>query len=349
MGSGMGTRGSFRRQVAWAPTEGSGPGELVSLPGLVGESRAMAAVRAFVARAARVDAPVLLTGETGTGKGLVARAIHRASRRAPRPFVAVNCAGVPDGLFETEFFGHRRGAFTGALETHRGLFEQAHTGVLFLDEVGELAAPLQAKLLTALEEREVRRVGEEQPLRVDVRVIAATGLDLEGAMAEGRFRRDLYHRVAVLRCALPPLRERREDIPVLTAHFLDAFARRQGAPLLRLTEAARRLLIAHPWPGNVRELAHALEAAALLSDDGVIDVEHLEASIAPLPPAPSFSSRTRYSFFGSRGQERERILEALRRCRGNKSRAARELGMARNTLRAKIAEYGLDRDGSESA
>lgn len=323
--------------------------DLDPFPGLIGESRAMAGVRAFAARAARVDAPVLLTGETGTGKGLVARAIHRASRRAARPFVAVNCAGVPDGLFETEFFGHRKGAFTGALETHRGLFEQAHTGVLFLDEVGELAPALQAKLLTALEEREVRRVGEEQPLRVDVRVIAATGLDLERAMAEGRFRRDLYHRVAVLRCTLPPLRDRREDIPILTAHFLEAFARRQGCALPRLTDAARRLLLTHPWPGNVRELAHALEAAALLSDHGVIDAEHLEASLAPVPPAPSSTGRARYSFFGSRGQERERILEALLRCRGNKSRAARELGMARNTLRAKIAEYGLDGGGSEPA
>ncbi|MBI4521918.1 MAG: sigma-54-dependent Fis family transcriptional regulator [Gemmatimonadetes bacterium] len=302
----------------------------------------MAAVRQLAARAAEVDAPVLITGETGTGKGLLARAIHRASRRGTRPLVSVNCAGVPESLFESEFFGHRRGAFTGALDTHRGLFEQAHTGGLFLDELGELALPLQAKLLVVLEDREVRRVGDERVHRVDVRIIAATGRDLELATSERSFRRDLYHRIAVLRCTLPPLRERTEDIPLLIDHFLCQLEGTRGVVAPKLTAAARELLREYHWPGNVRELAHALESASLLADERVIDREYLEAVLTSRRLAATSPERPRYSFFGSRAEERSRILSTLERWRGNKSRAAAELGMARNTLRAKIAEYGLD-------
>lgn len=316
----------------------------------LGNSDAVHHVRAFGARAASVDAPVLLTGESGTGKGLLARAIHEASRRARGPLVAVNCAGIPDTLFESVFFGHVRGAFTGAQQSHRGLFEQAHGGTLFLDEIGELPTALQAKLLTALEDGEVRRLGSERTVRVDARVIAATSVDLERAVREGSFRRDLYHRLLVLSLRLPALRERLEDLDLLAHHFLDRYTKRYGRPNRGFTPAALDRLHAYAWPGNVRELAHAIEAAVLACDAGPIRVRHLPTSIispepvafAAEPLAITREERGRYSFYGSPAEERRRIEEALRRFRGNKTRAAEALGMARNTLRLKIRALGLN-------
>lgn len=342
-----------------------------ALDRILGPSDAAAALREFGRRAASVDAPVLLTGETGTGKGLLARAIHETSRRARAPFVAINCAGIPDSLFESEFFGHTRGAFTGAQQSHRGLFEQAAAGTLFLDEVAELPLPLQAKLLTALEDGEIRRLGGERTVRVDVRIIAAAGVDLERAVAERRFRRDLYHRLLVLSCRLPALRDRHGDIAFLARHFLDLFARRYQAPARAFSPAALARLHAHPWPGNIRELAHAVEAAVLACDAAAIGVAHLPPAItstpaplahvptahepaaayAHLPPTPDGNGERhptrafahgRYSFYGSEDDERRRIEEALRFYRGNKTRAAAALGMARNTLRLKLRHFGLD-------
>lgn len=325
---------------------------------ILGASEAADAIRAFGRRAAQVDAPVLLTGESGTGKGLLARAIHAASRRASRPFVAVNCAGVPETLFESEFFGHTRGAFTGAHDGRRGLFELAHGGTLFLDEVADLPVALQAKLLTALEDGEIRRLGSERVVRVDVRLIAATGADLERSVVERRFRRDLFHRLLVLSYRLPSLREREGDLDFFLAYFLERYTRRYERQVRGFDAPALARLRAHSWPGNIRELAHAVEAAVLACDDARIGVRHLPESVrAPVRPPddPALPRPTgRYAFYGSRAEERRRIEEALRRCRGNRTRAARALGMARNTLRHKIRVLGIgeigggEEDGAES-
>ncbi len=325
---------------------------------ILGTSDAAASIRTFAMRAAAVDATVLLTGESGTGKGIVARAIHAASARGSRAFVAVNCASVPDALFESEFFGHARGAFTGAQQAHRGLLEQADGGTLFLDEIGELSPALQAKLLTAIEEREFRRVGGERVLRVDLRVIAATSLDLERAVAAGTFRRDLYHRLMVLSCRLPPLRERHGDIDLFVERFLSRFAERYRRPLRGIDEAALARLRSHDWPGNIRQLAHALEAAVLAGEGPRIAVRHLPAVLLErfrpaahagfetgATDAPA-TARLRYARYGTPEEERRRIEEALRRWRGNKTRAAAELGMARNTLREKLKR--LDVAGSRT-
>lgn len=312
---------------------------------ILGQSDAAEEIREFGRRAAGVDAPVLLTGESGTGKGLLARAIHRASARSRRPLVAVNCAGIPETLFEAEFFGHTRGAFTGAHEARRGLFEQANAGTLFLDEIGELPLALQAKLLTAIEDGEIRRIGGEHVTRVDVRIIAATGADLEEEVRQRRFRRDLLHRLLVLSYRLPPLREREGDIEFLALHFLRIYAERYRRPIRGLHPSAVDRLHRHTWPGNVRELAHAIEAAVLAADDDRLLPRHLPPSVttpggAPEPDPPIRA--VRYTFHGPADAERARIEEALRRHHGNKTRAARALGMARNTLRAKLRTHGIE-------
>jgi len=318
--------------------------ELSVFDTILGESEAATAMREFGRRAASVDATVLLTGESGTGKGLLARAIHAASLRSRATLVAVNCASVPETLFESEFFGHVRGAFTGAQQTHRGLLEQADRGTLFLDEIGELALPLQAKLLTVIEDGEVRRLGAERALRVNVRLMAATGVDLGRAVAEGRFRRDLYHRLLVLSYHLPPLRERNGDIELFAHHFLDYFIRRYTRPVRGFDAAALNRLREHAWPGNIRQLANTIESAVLACDGPRIGIRHLAlAALTELsiPDAAELASadrgrRMRYSHYGSSADERKRIQEALLRCHGNKTRAAADLGMARNTLRSKL-------------
>jgi DNA-binding NtrC family response regulator len=342
--------------------------EGVSIGSLLGSSQAMVRVRAFGRRAAQVNVPVLILGETGTGKSLLGKAIHQESSRAPGPYLAINCAGIPDSLFESEFFGHQRGAFTGAREGRRGILEQAQGGSLFLDEVGELSVPQQAKLLTALEEGEIRRLGGEGTVRVDVRVLAATSRDLAQEMREGGFRRELFHRLAVLTCHIRPLRARREDVPLLARRFFRKHQERHGRPPTPLSPETLRYLEAQSWPGNVRELSHLLEAALILSEDGALEVEALRAAGAMAEGGGETqgsrlgrgdgSSKTgstvveisekeeapgirRYAFFGSEDEEREVIRSALTRVRGNKSRAARELGMARNTLRQKLRKYGF--------
>lgn len=257
---------------------------------LLGPSAAMATLRAFVQRAGEVDVPVLLLGETGTGKSLAARAIHDQGRRRQGPFLVVNCAGIPEGLFESELFGHERGAFTGAHEAREGLFEAATGGTLFLDEVGELPASQQGKLLTTLEDRQIRRVGSRSPRTVDVRIVSGTGRDLRAAVEEGGFRRDLYHRLAVLRHRIPPLRERPEDALYLAVRMVRRLARRYGREAATLSTEARELIRTHPWPGNVRQLAHALEAAVILGEAGAITDEELrgvvEAGGSASRPAP---------------------------------------------------------------
>lgn len=311
-----------------------------ALTGIIGSSRAAAATRQFARRAAEVDVPVLITGETGTGKGVLASAIHHGSRRRQRPLVQVNCAGVPDTLFESEFFGHARGAFTGAHQSRRGLFEQASGGTLFLDEVGELGQGLQAKLLTSIEDGHVRRLGAEGTVTVDARIIAATGVDLEDAVAEKRFRLDLYHRLLVLSFHLPPLRERGADVLLLARHFICCHAARHARPVGDLDDAAIRVVEAHPWPGNIRQLSHAMEAAVLHSQGGAITPRDLPERImnaAVVPGRPA----ARYSFFGTPEEERDRLEAELRAQHGNLTRTARALGMSRNTLRSRMEALGL--------
>lgn len=304
----------------------------------IGAGAAGRAIRAFGRRAASVDAAVLLGGENGTGKSILARAIHEAGRRAGRAWVSVNCAGVPDSLFESEFFGHVRGAFTGALQTHRGLIEQADQGTLFLDEIAELPLPIQAKLLTVLEDREVRRVGAEKAQRVDFRLISASSAELDLLVGNKEFRRDLYHRVRVLHFVLPPLRQRREDLPALVSHFLESLAARYGRVVPPLPETTMEFLLSHSWPGNLRELAHALEAALVEAEGQPLQPRHFKL-VAPLNTAQAVLVRAvRYSFLGSPEEERSRISEALRICRGNKTLAARQLGMSRNTLLNKLRQ-----------
>lgn len=311
----------------------------------------MVRVRSRLLRAAASQVPVLLTGETGTGKTLAARILHRGSPRRTRPFVAVNCAGIPGPLFESELFGHERGAFTGAIQRRAGLFEAAHRGTLFLDELGELAPEQQAKLLTVLDDGEVRRVGGERPREVDVRLVSATAGDLPGRIKGGTFRSDLYHRVAVVRIRIPSLRERLEDVPPLAEHFLERLGERHGVPGVRITPDGLRFLEGRPWPGNLRELFHVLEAALVLSGGGVLDVGSLrDAALEPdgpptcddRSPDPDDGASSRYSFFGSDAAERRRIRRALEECRGNKTRAARLLGMSRTTLRSRLRRYDLE-------
>jgi two-component system, NtrC family, response regulator AtoC len=319
----------------------------------LGRSKAVLQLLELIERAAQVDVPVLLTGETGTGKSHLARLLHSRSPRGEGPLVSVNCAGFPDGLFESELFGHCRGAFTGAVESREGLFEQAGGGVLFLDEVGELPLSQQAKLLTVLEEKRVRPVGGTRTRPVDARIVSATSRDIKAEVAAGAFRADLYHRIALIRCEIPPLRARPDDLALLTSWLLAELARKYRKPSLALTADALALVVEHSWPGNVRELAHVLEASAILSKTREIGAEQLGPMLAGAtttarsptaePSADDPSQRSpRYSFFGSENQEREAILSALIRCRGNRTRAARELGMARNTLGEKVRKYQLE-------
>ncbi|MBT8336887.1 MAG: sigma 54-interacting transcriptional regulator [Gemmatimonadetes bacterium] len=243
---------------------------MTSLPPLLGASTALARVRTFLARAAAVDASVLILGETGTGKSLLARHLHAGSRRADRPLTVVNCAAIPEALFESELFGHVRGAFTGAHADRVGLIQAATGGTLFLDEVADLPPPQQAKLLTAVEERRIRPVGSSKEVDVDFRLLSATCHPLGEDRAQGRFREDLYHRIALLSVTLPPLRERVEDILPLARRFLDAAVRRHGLRERLLSPELRPLLEGHRWPGNLRELAHTVEAAAVLSEEPVL-------------------------------------------------------------------------------
>ena len=287
----------------------------------------------LIDRVARRDVAVLITGESGTGKELVARRLHRASPRAARQFVAVNCAAFPDSLAESELFGHERGAFTGAERQRSGRFEEASGGTLFLDEVGELSPQLQAKLLRVLEERLVRRLGGSADLPVDLRLVTATNRDVEAEVERGGFRRDLYFRLAVVRVDLPPLRERVADIPVLARHLLRTLSARHGGRELEIAPDAIAALSRYTWPGNVRELRNVIERAVVVRGSGRIVPEDLALpSGAPRADALSLDRQAR---------EREAVLEALRRTGGNREEAARVLGVSVRTLYYRLHNLGI--------
>jgi transcriptional regulator with PAS, ATPase and Fis domain len=300
---------------------------------IVGQSKTWTPVMHDAARVADTDTTVLLIGESGTGKEVVARFIHASSSRRQGPFIAVNCAALPEQLLESELFGYERGAFTGAAHPKPGQIELAAGGVLFLDEVSEMSMSAQAKFLRVLQEREFRRLGGTKLLHADIRVIAATNSDLIKAIQTGRFRRDLYYRLRVFDLRLPPLRERRDDIPALCEALLDDIAERLRQPRLRLTAAARAAVMSHAWPGNVRELRNVLERATIVSDDDVIDVSHLSFDPDSMETSPSTDLGV---------VERELIEKVLRECGGNKSQAARRLGLSRMQLYVRLRRFEIE-------
>ena len=307
---------------------------------LVGRSPAMRRVYELVRQIADTTATVLITGESGTGKEMIARAIHRQGVRRDRPFVAVNCAALPADLLESELFGHERGAFTGAHARKLGKFEIAHTGTLLLDEIGTLRLDLQPKILRALQEREIERVGGGRAIRIDVRIIAASNTDLRQAVAAGRFREDLFYRLHVVPIAVPPLRERREDVAPLARHFLTKYARQFGKPVTDLSPGALDALERYHWPGNVRELENIVARSVALTSESVVQLDQIPLDVALAPVEAS--AEDQLNLREARHEvERLLILRALDRAGGNQTLAARLLGMHRNTLLVKLAQLGL--------
>ncbi|ROR32522.1 sigma-54-dependent transcriptional regulator [Inmirania thermothiophila] len=321
-----------------------------------GEGSPLEALCRLAARIAAYDIPVLLTGESGTGKELLARAIHYASPRSGRPFVVENCGALPDQLLESELFGHKRGAFTGAFADHEGLFAQADGGTLFLDEIGEVSPTFQVKLLRVLQEGEFRPLGASRPRRADVRIIAATNRDLEAEVRAGRFREDLFYRIAGFVLEVPPLRARPMDIAPLAQHALEAATRRFGKEVQGFAPETLACLEAYPWPGNARQLVHEVNRMVALADGPVLGPDLLSPSVLHARAAPR-PDPVAEEAAGTGGGLRERVealerrilYETLVRHRWNKSRAAEELGLSRVGLRSKLQRYGLDGDRRERA
>ncbi|MDH3686944.1 MAG: sigma-54 dependent transcriptional regulator [Myxococcales bacterium] len=321
--------------------------------GLIGSGAAMRAVFEMIQKVAETDLTVLVRGESGTGKELVAQALHQASPRKAEPFVAVNCAAISRELVESELFGHEKGAFTGADARRLGRFEAADGGTIFLDEIGDMAPETQAKVLRVLQERSLERVGGTKPIPVDVRVVAATHRDLEKDVRDGRFREDLYYRLKVVEVSIPPLRERREDLPALVSRFLDQLAERLGRDPVTISPAALAALARHAWPGNVRELRNFIEQAAVLAAGDSIEAGDVQ--LDRIADAPGGDPDPALPFGEAKKQlvedfERRFLLRALRAHDGNISRTAEAIGMVRQSLQQKIRELGLrDEDWSQSA
>jgi two-component system NtrC family response regulator len=303
---------------------------------LVGESAAMQRVFQLVQRVAPTDATVLVVGENGTGKELIAHAIHEASRRREGPFVPINCGAIPEALLESELFGHERGAFTDAHRTREGRFELADGGTLFLDEIGDLPTHLQVKLLRFLQDHVVERVGGRDPMRVDARVVAATNRDLKAMLAAGQFREDLYYRLSVVTIGAPPVRDRGDDLRLLAEYFLDFYGRHHKRKLKGFTQAALRALQAHAWPGNVRELENRIQRAVILAQDAYLRPEDLELEDPEAAPASQTLQQARDA------AERRVIEEALTRSAGNVTRAARDVDVSRPTFHDLLRKHGLD-------
>jgi len=315
--------------------------ETASFDNIIGKSKRMHEIFRLIRRVADSTSTVLLQGESGTGKELFARAIHFHSPRKNGPFIAVDCVSIPETLLESELFGHTRGAFTGAVRAKKGLFEEASGGTLFLDEVGDMSLNFQAKLLRAIQEGEVRPVGSSETIKVDVRIVAATNKNLKDQMEKKNFREDLYYRLAVAPITIPPLRERKEDIPLLSRHFLEKFSRRKPPP--QLTPEVLGILLNHSWPGNVRELENLMERAALLCEGAEVEPSHLSFETEGIPslkgetiPLKKATEKTVKII------EKEKIMQALAAAGGNKAQAAKILGISRGTLYNKLRELGIE-------
>ncbi|MFH1060993.1 MAG: sigma-54 dependent transcriptional regulator [Pseudomonadota bacterium] len=310
---------------------------------IIGDCRSMRAVFAVVAKVAATKATVLITGESGTGKELIARAIHEQSPRAEEPFVAINCMALTETLLESELFGHEKGSFTGASARRKGRFELADKGTLFLDEVGEIAPSLQVKLLRVLQERTFERVGGNQPISVDVRIVTATNRDLATSVAEGRFREDLFYRLNVVRVELPPLRERKEDLPALVAHFVRRYAAEVGRPAPEVSPEAMALIYDYAWPGNVRELENALERAVIMAGDEIRPAD-LPLEVSPAGPEPCGAPELPTDMGINEAVEdleRRMIMRALQEANGVAAHAAEALGVTKSDLAYKMKKYGL--------
>jgi DNA-binding NtrC family response regulator len=332
-------RRALSREVRQLRAQVSGDEEIIAA------SRVMQRVVQQAAQLAASESTVLITGESGTGKELVARALHSQGPRRSGKFVPVNCGALPETILESELFGHRKGAFTGAMTDRKGLLEEAHGGVLFLDEIGEMPTSMQVRLLRFLQGGEVRRLGDTATRRVDVRLVAATHRSLEEEVARGTFRQDFYYRINVIGIRIPPLRERPEDIPALAGHFVRRFAVRLRRPVTGFTPGAMDLLVSYAWPGNVRELANAVERAANLASGQLITEADLPAALtvaeeAHLPATPSAAAPSADS--AAEPSERDRLLTALENARWNQSRAAEQLGMSRTTLWRKMREHRIE-------
>jgi two-component system response regulator HydG len=338
------SHGTLEKEVARLKGELS---DRYHLRNIVGSSAAMRKVYDQIEKVLESEITVFIAGESGTGKELVAKAIHYASLRSDGPFIDVNCAAIPEGLQESELFGHEKGAFTGAVATHPGKFEQASKGTIFLDEVGEMSPSAQARLLRVLQERVLQRVGGTETIELDVRVISASNRDLAQMVTDGSFRQDLFYRLVVFPIALPPLRDRREDIPMLVEHFLEKYARDAGKRVTRVEPRAMHALSEHGWPGNVRELENVIHRTLLVSAGLELTLEDLPPSIAAgdgvIGPAavPSAGAPTGGSAKSLEELEREAIVRAMEHNRGNLSDVARELGIGRSTLYRKLEQYGL--------
>jgi two-component system response regulator HydG len=315
---------------------------------LLGESPGMQKLYDQLSRIADSEASVLIIGESGTGKELVARALHSRSRRRAKPFVAVNCAALPDALLESELFGHVKGAFTDARSDRKGLFVQAEGGTLLLDEIGEMPLPMQPKLLRALEENQVRPVGSEREVPFDARLLATTNRDLETAVEEGRFRQDLFFRINVIQFELPPLRSRGTDALLLSQHFIEAFAKRTGKNVVGMSESVAEKLLAYSWPGNVRELRNVIERAVALTRNDRLTVEDLPEKVRDYRSSQVFiGGHDPSDLVPLEEVERRYILHVLDSANGNRTLAARTLGLDRKTLYRKLSQYGVLREGEK--
>ncbi|RMI17487.1 MAG: sigma-54-dependent Fis family transcriptional regulator, partial [Calditrichaeota bacterium] len=316
---------------------------------LIGSTPRMQRIFELISRIARTDTTVLIEGESGTGKELVARAIHQLSHRSEKPFVTVNCGAIPENLLESELFGHVRGAFTGAVTPKQGLFEVANQGTVFLDEIGELPVHLQVKLLRVLQDGEIKRVGSNETIRVDVRVLAATNRDLQEMVQQGAFRSDLYYRLNVIQLTLPPLRERVADIPLLAHHFLKKFAARFHKDVVEISPEALEALQRYPWPGNVRELENALERATALAVGKAVTLYDLPPALqkpASAPP-PVALPPDGHPPLTLKELEKQYILEILKACNWNYEKACKQLDIGRTTLWRKLKEYRIDVERGE--
>jgi len=319
-------------------------GQRYEFGNIIGRSAAMQDIFATIERVAPTRATVLVAGESGTGKDLIARAVHYHSPRRDRPFVKINCAAIPESLMESELFGYEKGAFTGAAASKPGKFEQADTGTVFLDEIGDVAPGTQVKLLRILQEREFERLGSNKTRQIDVRVVAATNADLRAALESGEFREDLYYRLNVVPINMPPLRERKQDIPALAEHFVKKYAAETGSSVESISKEALEVLFDHPWPGNVRELENVIERSLVLCPG-----DRLEAADIKLDHAPTRVTTECDDFLppGKTLQEHEQdlIRKALEKTQGNKSQAARLLGLTRNALRYRLTQLGIRDSG----